>query len=226
MARLRPIRQPDPCCLAADSPSAYPATEFPHHKEYPMSTFLALSSPPPWHLSSRSPRSGPGRHRPHLHHQQRRRQHPRHRPRDQQGRAGDQGHSRRPRHRLLAGRPKVYVSNEADTTLDVIDRKTGKLIKKIELSDHPNNIAVSKDGRKVVVAHRPRPGRARHHRYRDADQEPRASRSNGPLHNVYMTPDSKYVVGGSIRSKSAHRRRSAKRKSPSGNSNSTRASAR
>src|ERR1700704_3382242 len=31
---------------------------------------------------------------------------------------------------------KVYVSNEADSTLDVIARKSGKLIKKIALSNH------------------------------------------------------------------------------------------
>src|ERR1700746_2717840 len=41
---------------------------------------------------------------------------------------------------------KVYVSNEATSTLDVFDRESGKLIKKIPLSDHPNNIAVTKNG--------------------------------------------------------------------------------
>jgi len=33
---------------------------------------------------------------------------------------------------------RVYVSNEADSTLDVFDQKTSKLIKKIPLSGHPN----------------------------------------------------------------------------------------
>src|SRR5919109_768866 len=33
---------------------------------------------------------------------------------------------------------KVYVSNESDSTLDVFDRQSGALIKKIALSDHPN----------------------------------------------------------------------------------------
>src|SRR5436853_7002045 len=33
---------------------------------------------------------------------------------------------------------RVYVSDEADSTLDVFNRKTGKLIKKVLLSDHPN----------------------------------------------------------------------------------------
>jgi YVTN family beta-propeller protein len=45
---------------------------------------------------------------------------------------------------------RVYVSNEATSTLDVFEQKTGKLMKKITLSNHPNNIAVAKDGRIVV----------------------------------------------------------------------------
>src|SRR5262245_64619319 len=44
----------------------------------------------------------------------------------------------------------VYASNEADTTLDVFDRKSGKLIKKVPLSNHPNNIAVARDDRIAV----------------------------------------------------------------------------
>src|SRR5262249_8954376 len=41
---------------------------------------------------------------------------------------------------------RVYVSNEADSTLDVFDRGSGALIKKVPLSNHPNNIAVTKTG--------------------------------------------------------------------------------
>src|SRR5262249_61880315 len=46
---------------------------------------------------------------------------------------------------------RVYVSNEADSTLDVFDRKSGRLMKKVALSNHPNNIAVTKDGGRIVV---------------------------------------------------------------------------
>src|SRR5712692_10383800 len=42
---------------------------------------------------------------------------------------------------------RVYVSSEADDTLDVADVKTLKVIKKIPLSGRPNNIAISPDGR-------------------------------------------------------------------------------
>src|SRR5271155_2505125 len=47
---------------------------------------------------------------------------------------------------------RVYVSNEETSTLDVFDRKTGKLIKKVPLSDHPNNISVTWNGDRIVVA--------------------------------------------------------------------------
>ena len=57
---------------------------------------------------------------------------------------------------------KVFVSNEADCTLDVFDRKSGKLIKKIALSDHPNNIAVTQERRPRRGGDRARAGRARH----------------------------------------------------------------
>src|SRR5260370_1206711 len=46
---------------------------------------------------------------------------------------------------------RVYVSNEADSTLDVFDRASGALIKKVPLSNHPNNIAVSKAGDRILV---------------------------------------------------------------------------
>src|SRR6266436_6101509 len=45
---------------------------------------------------------------------------------------------------------RVYISNEQTSTLDVFEQKTGKLMKKVKLSNHPNNIAVAKDGRIVV----------------------------------------------------------------------------
>lgn len=92
---------------------------------------------------------------------------------------------------------KVYVSDEADSTLDVFDRKHGKPISKIALSDRPNNIAVSKDGSRVVV------GIARGAGALDLIDTRTLSRTNsvavhGPLHNVYVTPDGKYVVTGSV----------------------------
>jgi len=92
---------------------------------------------------------------------------------------------------------KLYVSDEAHSTLDVFDRKQGKLLKKIALTDRPNNIAVSKDGGRVLV------GIARGAGALDIIDTATLARKNsvavhGPLHNVYVTPDGKYVVTGSV----------------------------
>ena len=46
---------------------------------------------------------------------------------------------------------RIYVSDEAESTLDVVDAKTLKVTSRIPLSGHPNNMAVGKDGRKVYV---------------------------------------------------------------------------
>src|SRR5262245_44912316 len=91
---------------------------------------------------------------------------------------------------------RVYASNEADHTLDVFDQKSGKLIKKVALSGRPNNIAVAKDGR-IVVAIAQEPGAL-------DIIEPKLERrvsilTNGRLHNVYVTSDSRYAIMGSTR---------------------------
>src|SRR5580765_1935355 len=40
---------------------------------------------------------------------------------------------------------RIYITNEAESTVEVADTKTLKVIKSIKLTNHPNNIAVSKD---------------------------------------------------------------------------------
>src|ERR1700750_2275491 len=92
---------------------------------------------------------------------------------------------------------KVYVSNQADSTLDVFDRESGKLIKQIKLSDHPNNIAVTKNGDRVVVAIAREPG-ALDIIDTAALTLKKTIPVHGRLHNVYVTPDGKFAVMGSI----------------------------
>src|SRR5206468_1770809 len=53
---------------------------------------------------------------------------------------------------------RIYVSSEGDDTLDVADVATLKVIKKIPLSGHPNNIAIAPDGRRVYVGIRQKVG--------------------------------------------------------------------
>src|SRR3954469_2980035 len=44
---------------------------------------------------------------------------------------------------------RIYVTDEALRTLDVVDSKTLKVSKRIPLSGRPNNVAVAKDGKTV-----------------------------------------------------------------------------
>lgn len=94
---------------------------------------------------------------------------------------------------------RVYVSNESTSTLDVFDRKTGDLIRKVALTNHPNNITVAKDGRIFV-------GIARDPGALDiidpvALTVTKSIPMRGRLHNIYMTPDQKYVICGSVQKK-------------------------
>jgi len=95
---------------------------------------------------------------------------------------------------------QIYVSDEAMSTLDVADGKTFKVIKRIPLSGHPNNISIGKDGRRVYVGIIQPPG--------GVDVIDTASSTKvktiptkGSIHNTYVTPDGKYVVAGSIQGK-------------------------
>src|SRR5579863_389417 len=95
---------------------------------------------------------------------------------------------------------RYYVSDEGAGTLDVVDRKSLEVTRKIPLSGHPNNIGISKDGRRVYVSIAVAPGAV--------DVIDTASLEKvksipikGAVHNTYVTPDGKYVVAGSIQGK-------------------------
>src|SRR5437588_7538700 len=95
---------------------------------------------------------------------------------------------------------RVYVSNEADSTLDVFARASGARIKKVPLSNHPNNIAVTKAGDRILV------GIARGTGAVDVIDASTLTRTksipvNGRLHNIYVTPDGKHLITGSIPAK-------------------------
>jgi YVTN family beta-propeller protein len=91
---------------------------------------------------------------------------------------------------------RIYLTNEALATLDVIDVRTQKLLKRIPLTGPPNNIAVRKDGKRVYVAIQSNDGGI------DiidtvAMEKIKFIRVLRGVHNAIITPDSKYVVGGS-----------------------------
>src|SRR5438552_13565962 len=92
---------------------------------------------------------------------------------------------------------RLYVTNEAESTVDVADLKTLKVVKHIPLTNHPNNIAISRDGKRVYAAIVAGAGAVD---VIDAGTLTRVKsiRTEGGIHNVYVTPDGRFVVAGSI----------------------------
>jgi YVTN family beta-propeller protein len=87
---------------------------------------------------------------------------------------------------------RFYFSSEAERTLDIVDGKTLQVTKKIPLSGRPNNITISKDGRRVYVGIITAPSEARSvpvARRRVKSIPP----GRHPQHHV--TPDGKRVAG-------------------------------
>ena len=92
---------------------------------------------------------------------------------------------------------RFYFSSEAEQALHVVDGKTLEITKKIALTGRPNNISISRDGRRVYVAIVAGPGAV------DVIDTTTLERvksiaTKGGVHNVYVTPDGKDVVAGSI----------------------------
>ncbi|MGH9720142.1 MAG: YncE family protein [Bryobacteraceae bacterium] len=92
---------------------------------------------------------------------------------------------------------RFYVSNEADHALDVVDGKSLKVFRKVPLTGRPNNIDISKDGKRVYVAINVPPG-ALDVIDTASLERVRSIPMKGAVHNTYVTPDGKYVIGGSI----------------------------
>ena len=92
---------------------------------------------------------------------------------------------------------RFYFSSEAEQTLHVVDGKTRQTIKKIPLTARPNNISISRDGRRVYVGIVSAPGAV--DVIDTATMEKvKSIPTKGGIHNVYVTPDGRHVVAGSI----------------------------
>lgn len=93
---------------------------------------------------------------------------------------------------------RFYLSNESTDTLDIVDTKTLRIRKKIPLTaaGRPNNVAITKDGRKVYVAIQGAEGGVD---VIDTTTEEKTKfiRVLRGVHNTFITPDSKFVVAGS-----------------------------
>ncbi|HEX4998853.1 MAG TPA: cytochrome D1 domain-containing protein [Terriglobia bacterium] len=102
-----------------------------------------------------------------------------------------------------AGSPdgkRLYFSSEAEQVLAVADAKTLQITNKIKLSARPNNVSISKDGKKVYVGIISEPGGVD---VVDTEKMERVKTlpTKGGIHNLYVTPDGKYLVTGSIAGK-------------------------
>jgi YVTN family beta-propeller protein len=91
---------------------------------------------------------------------------------------------------------RFYATNESTITLDVIDARTFRVIKKIPLTGPPNNVAIRKDGRKVYAGIQMAEG--------GVDvidtttlEKIKFIRILRGVHNPIATPDGKFVVAGS-----------------------------
>ncbi|HVG71965.1 MAG TPA: cytochrome D1 domain-containing protein [Vicinamibacterales bacterium] len=92
---------------------------------------------------------------------------------------------------------RFYFSSEAEQTLHVVDGKTLQTVKKIPLTARPNNISISRDGRRVYVGIVSAPG-AVDVIDTTSLEKVKSIPTKGGIHNVYVTPDGRHVVAGSI----------------------------
>jgi len=92
---------------------------------------------------------------------------------------------------------RLYVTNEAESTLDVVDVPSLKVTARIPLSGHPNNLSISNDGRRVYIAIAQAPGAVD---VVDTGSKTRAKTIpiEGSGHNTFVTPDGKYAIAGSV----------------------------
>jgi len=92
---------------------------------------------------------------------------------------------------------RLYFTSEAEQSLAVVDTNTLAVTKKIPLTGRPNNMSISRDGRRVYVGIVSQPGAV------DVIDTATLERvksipTKGGIHNVYVTPDGRHVVAGSI----------------------------
>ena len=102
----------------------------------------------------------------------------------------------------------AYISSEDEHTLDVVDRKTGQIMKKVPLSGHPaGNLAMTKDGRYIFIGLTPFLDLAiKHKDPKDSGGEDIIDTSTltriktipiiEGIHDTFLTPDGKYVILG------------------------------
>jgi YVTN family beta-propeller protein len=88
---------------------------------------------------------------------------------------------------------RFYVSSESKDVLDVLDRRNGnRIIRSVPLGRRPNNVAITRDGRRVYICIRQETVVAIVDTS-SLEVVKRVEVGHGP-HNVYLTPDGKYML--------------------------------
>jgi YVTN family beta-propeller protein len=92
---------------------------------------------------------------------------------------------------------RAYITCESENTVWATDTQTGKLLGKANLSGHPNNLSITKDGKRLFIAIVTAPGAVD---VVDTDtlQVIKTIPTKGGMHNTFVTPDGKYIVAGSV----------------------------
>ena len=91
---------------------------------------------------------------------------------------------------------RVYIGSLGEDALYVVDRKTGKKIKRIPLSGHVNDLQVTMDGKRVLICTRQKPGRLDIVDTQSLELV-KSIETKDPLHDIELTKDGKYAVTGS-----------------------------
>jgi len=88
---------------------------------------------------------------------------------------------------------RVYITQGSENVLNVFDRKTGKLIKKVPISGFANDMKATKDGRLILVCIAENPGALDIIDAASLERVKSIPTKSG-LHDIDVTPDSKYAV--------------------------------
>jgi YVTN family beta-propeller protein len=97
---------------------------------------------------------------------------------------------------------RVYITQGPENVLTVLDRKTEKLIKKVPISGHANDLAVTRDGKYVLICIAENPG-ALDIIDTTSLEKVKSIPIKNRLHDIVLTPDGKYAVATSPQGKFA-----------------------
>jgi YVTN family beta-propeller protein len=91
---------------------------------------------------------------------------------------------------------RVYITTASENVLTVVDRAANRIIRKVPLSGHANDLAVTKDGKHVLVCIAEEPGAV------DVIDTGsltlvKTIPSESRMHDIVVTQDGKYAVAGS-----------------------------